>query len=255
MAGTPSEMTAALRRQAAAGRLRALLLDALGTLVELQPPAPALRRELAARFGIDVSEAEAAAAIGAEIAYYRRHLDEGRDERSLLELRERCAVALRHALPPSPALALVPLEALTGALLAALRFRAFPDAEPALRAARGRGLRVVVVSNWDVSLHGVLAELGLAPLLDGAITSAQAGARKPEAAIFHRALELAGGIPPGEAVHVGDEPGEDVAGARAAGLHAVLLARSGLPPEAPAPAIADLRALADLLGPRRPRPA
>ena len=48
-----------------------------------------------------------------------------------------------------------------GALLAALRFRAFPEAPAVLRALRARGARLVVVSNWDVSLHDVLERTGL----------------------------------------------------------------------------------------------
>jgi hypothetical protein len=50
-------------------RPRTLLLDALGTIVGLQPPAPALRGELAGRFGIDVSHAQARRALSAEIVY------------------------------------------------------------------------------------------------------------------------------------------------------------------------------------------
>ena len=50
----------------------------------------------------------------------------------------------------------------------------------------------MVVSNWDVSLHERLAETGLAPLVDGAVASAELGAAKPDPAIFARGLELAG---------------------------------------------------------------
>ena len=57
----------------------ALLIDGLGTLVSLAPPAPALRRELEGRFGIEVSEDEARRALGAEIAFYRAHMGLGRD--------------------------------------------------------------------------------------------------------------------------------------------------------------------------------
>ena len=85
------------------GDTRAILLDALGTLVALEPPAPLLRAELARAVRTRrVSEREAERAIGAEIAYYRAHLDEGRDAASLQALRRRCAEVLRSALPVAP---------------------------------------------------------------------------------------------------------------------------------------------------------
>ena len=77
----------------------AVLLDALGTLVELEPPAPRLRAELARELGIEISRPRPQRAIEAEIAYYRAHLDEGRDPASLASLRRACAEALRRALP------------------------------------------------------------------------------------------------------------------------------------------------------------
>ena len=95
-------------------------------------------------------------------------------------------------------------------------------------AARSRGQRLVVVSNWDVSLHGVLRALELEPLLDGILTSAEAGARKPAPAIFEQALALAGAGPE-ETVHVGDSLDEDVAGARNAGIEPVLIRRQSGP--------------------------
>ena len=60
-----------------------------------------------------------------------------------------------------------------------------------------------MVSNWDVSLHERLDELGLAPLLDGAVASAELGAAKPDPAIFAHALALAGAEPE-RAWHAGD---------------------------------------------------
>jgi putative hydrolase of the HAD superfamily len=205
---------------------RALLLDALGTLVELPPPAPALREELSARFGIDIGLDQADAALRAEIAYYRSHLQQARDAQSLAELRRRCAEVLRRALPAGAQLAAVGTEALTEALLGALRFRAFDDARPALTAARARGQRVIVVSNWDVSLTEVLERIGLAPLVDAVVISAVIGVRKPSPAIFEAALRQAG-VAAAEATHVGDNLEEDVAGALAAGVEAVLLRRGG----------------------------
>jgi putative hydrolase of the HAD superfamily len=203
-----------------------LLLDALGTLVALQPPGPLLRAELQRRFGIEVGEDQAADAIAAEIAYYRTHFDEGADGAGLASLRERCAEVVRGALPPSPALERISPPALTEALLASIRFSAFADARPALAVARGRGMRTIVASNWDVSLHEVLQRLGLGELLDGIVTSAEVGARKPAAAVFERALALAE-AQPSQAIHVGDSLDEDVAGAQALGIEAVLLSRDG----------------------------
>ena len=221
-------------------RSAAILLDALGTLVALEPPAPRLRAELAERFGLEVSEAEAAGAIAAEIAYYRAHLDEGRDATGLESLRRRCAEVLRSALPGDGAR--LEVDPLVEALLAALHFTAFDDVRPALEAARARGQRLVVVSNWDVSLVGVLRGLELEALFDGIVTSAGAGVRKPSPAIFEQALTLAG-VSAAEALHVGDTHDEDVAGARAAGIEPVLIRRGDGPP---VPGVRNISSLAEL---------
>jgi len=218
----------------------AILLDALGTLLALEPPAPRLRAELARRFGLEVSQRQAALAIAAEIAYYRAHLDEGRDRARLQALRRECARVLRAELPAAG----LELDPLLDALLASLRFTAFADVRPALVAARSRGQRLVAVSNWDVSLHGVLRSLELEPLLDGILTSAEAGARKPAPAIFEQALALAG-VGPEAAVHVGDSLDEDVAGAREAGIEPVLVRRDGGPD---VPGVRTISSLAELAG-------
>jgi putative hydrolase of the HAD superfamily len=206
----------------------AILLDCLGTLVALERPAPLLVVALRQRLGIAVTEPQAERAIAAEIAYYRAHLDEGRDAPTLADLHRRCAEALRAALPPSTALSGADGAELEQALLSALQFTPYPDAAPALARARERGQRLVVVSNWDVSLHDVLQRVGLRRLLDGVLTSAEAGFRKPSARIFERALALAG-VSAAEAIHVGDNLEEDVAGARAAGIEPVLISRDGKP--------------------------
>jgi len=217
-----------------------ILLDALGTLVALEPPAPRLRAELAERFGLAVSHAQAADAIAAEISYYRAHLDEGRDRASLEALRGRCAEVLRSALPDAGG---IEPSRMVEALLASLCFTAFADARPALLAARARGQRLVVVSNWDVSLHDVLQALGLESLLDGVLTSAEVGTRKPARAMFERALTLVGGHS-AQAIHVGDSLEEDVAGARAAGIEPVLIRRDG---GEPAPGVRTISSLAELI--------
>lgn len=192
---------------------RAVFLDALGTLVELEPP----WLHLAAALGMDPADESLIGAVRAEMAYYRDHAHEGVDASSLAALRRRCADLLSRHLDR-------PVEVAT--MMSAIRFRAFEDAAPALAALRARGLALACVSNWDISLSEVLARCGLAPCLDGVVSSAGAGARKPDPAIFSPALELAR-CAPAEAIHVGDTEAEDVAGARAAGIPCLLLDRAG----------------------------
>jgi putative hydrolase of the HAD superfamily len=225
---------------------RVVTLDALGTLVELERPAPRLVAELCAR-GVRVDESQAAVALREEIAYYRAHHDSAVDEASLGLLRDRCAEVLRGALQRAGAdLGALMHEELRDALLASLRFRPFGDVPAVLAELRAAGHRLLVVSNWDVSLHEMLRVTGLRSLVDGAISSAEAGVRKPAPEIFRRALQLAGAADAAQpALHVGDSLELDVAGALGAGLRAVLVARSGAPPELPAgvPVLATLDGL------------
>ena len=229
----------------AAGPIRAILLDALGTLLELEPPAPALREQLRLR-GIEISLDLAQRAIAAEIAYYRSHLDEGRDPGSLDGLRRRCAGVLARELGRELEAELPGADAMTEVLLASLQFRRFADVAPALAELRRRGLRLVVVSNWDVSLHAVLDRLQVAPMLDGIVTSAEAGVRKPAPEIFERALAIAG-VGAEAAWHVGDSPNEDVAGARRAGIRPILISRGAGPMTDDVETIAGFGELAPLL--------
>ncbi len=191
---------------------KGVFLDALGTLVELEPPWLALAESLE----MEVDE-RLVGAVRAEMDYYKRHAHEGRDPESLAELRRRCAEVLSGELG---------VEVPVPTMMDAIRFQAFEDARPALEALRRLGLRLVSVSNWDISLPKVLERCGLLELVDGIVSSAGAGARKPDPAIFAPALELAG-CGPEEALHVGDTPEEDVDAARAAGIAVLLLDRDG----------------------------
>jgi putative hydrolase of the HAD superfamily len=206
-------------------------------LLELLPPAPRLQAELRS-LGVEVSLEQAGRAMKAEIGFYRGHLWMGRDAAGLAELRRRCAEILREALDLS-----LGVEAVEGALLAAIRFAPFPDTVPALRDLRAAGVKLVAASNWDVSLHEQLERTGLEPLLDGALSSAEVGAPKPDPEIFARALALAG-VRPEEALHVGDDIEADVAGALAAGLEPVLIDRDGS--LAPPPGVRRIASLAEL---------
>jgi FMN phosphatase YigB (HAD superfamily) len=219
-------------------RTRAILIDALGTLVELEPPWVHLRAAL----GDGVPGDRLKAAVRAEMRYYRAHSDEGRDADSLADLRRRCAVVLSSELGRA-----VDVDTLMGAI----RFRPYPDAAPALGGLRRRGLKLVCVSNWDYALPEVLERCGLRASLDGVVSSAAAGARKPDREIFASALAVAR-CAPHEALHVGDTAEEDIEGARAAGIPALLLVRepsAGRSGSGGAPAIASLSEIEEHLKP------
>lgn len=221
---------------------RAVLLDALGTLVGLDEPFARLALELDGR-GTPIGSGAAREALLVEMAYYRAHHDEAADPRGLEGLHDRCAEVLRTALP-EPARSL-PVREVRAAMLAAIRFQPYPEVPGVLARLRAGGARLVVVSNWDVSLHGVLAETGLAPLVDAVLTSAELGFAKPDKRIFARALELAG-VGAAQALHVGDDVRADARGARAAGIAAVLVDRDGSL-TAP-PGVRAVRSLDGLLG-------
>ncbi|KAG1890395.1 HAD-like domain-containing protein [Suillus subluteus] len=90
----------------------------------------------------------------------------------------------------------------------------------------------LLISNTDTRMLSVLKDLEIAPYLDSIILSEAVGIEKPDAKIFRLALAFStqsASIPmeTPDSVHVGDELESDYYGARAAGMHALLLRRAG----------------------------
>ena len=107
-------------------------------------------------------------------------------------------------------------------------FELFPDVAPLLAVLRASGCTVGLVSNTDRELAPFAAQLGIT--VDFALASHAHGRRKPCATIFAAALAL-GGAPPEAAVMVGDNLDDDIEGALAGGLRAVLVDRCDRHPE------------------------
>ena len=191
-------------------QLEAVTIDAYGTLVTLRDPVPALRAALADR-GIDRDADAVRRAFELEVAFYLTHAHEGRDDATLTLLRRDCTrVFLEGAdveLDPGN---------FAAAFVSALTFVELPGAPAACRDLVAAGLRLAVVSNWDVGLREHLERLELGSVLDAIVTSAEAGAPKPAPAMFELALAKLG-VAAGAAVHVGDAR-VDEEGARAAGM-------------------------------------
>ncbi len=149
----------------------------------------------------------------------------------------------------------IPRSDATGAALAELRayhsrfnlWQSVPEeVPPSLGRFRASGLRLVVVSNANGTLHGLFDRLRLTPLVDHVFDSHLEKVEKPDPRFFTLALERSSSRPE-RTVHVGDLYHVDVVGARSAGLRAVLLDAGGLYPDADCPRVPSLRALADAL--------
>lgn len=127
-------------------------------------------------------------------------------------------------------------------------FEIYDDVVPTLTALAARGLRLGAISNSHRSLDAFIEHFQLG-VITTTVSSAEHGYMKPHRSIFDAALERAG-VDAGESVMVGDSLRADIDGARAAGMRAILLRRSGeIPPVLPAgvQVIRTLAALPELL--------
>jgi HAD superfamily hydrolase (TIGR01549 family) len=127
-------------------------------------------------------------------------------------------------------------------------FELFEDALPVLEELRAAQLRLGLVSNGIRDLREFVVHHRLD--VDAVIGSRAHGFVKPHPTIFQAALEQLG-VDPAEAVMVGDSLEEDVEGARALGLRAILIDRDDRHPEVEE-RLTDLYGLPAALGIERP---
>jgi HAD superfamily hydrolase (TIGR01549 family) len=109
-----------------------------------------------------------------------------------------------------------------------IRFKLFDDVVPSLSELKRLGLTTAVLSNMNRPLQPALEKLGLTGVIDFSLTSSEVGGPgKPDKPIFLEALQRASAAP-SQAVHVGDEPWVDGAGAEGVGITPVIIDRLGL---------------------------
>ena len=161
--------------------------------------------------GIERSPEVIRGAFAAEVRHYRPRAATGRDPESLAALRLDCARVFLEA----AAADLAP-ESFVDDFMASIVLEPAPGALETVAALRRRGLELAVVSNWDVGLRELLDRIAAASYFTTIVTTAKAGAPKPDPAVFRLALARLG-VEPSRALHVGDEP-EDERGAAAAGM-------------------------------------
>ena len=225
--------------------IRAVVLDAVGTLIDPRPSVAEVYAEAARRRGMEL-ETEVVRRRFKE--HFRRDdvdelrgpmaTDEGIEHRRWRRIVEAVLPGL-----PDPEGA---FEELWRHFGRPESWRCFDDVGPALEAFRSAGLAVRVGSNFDGRLRGVLRGLpDLADLADSAIISSEVGHRKPHPA-FYEAVCRRLGLPPHVVLSLGDDLENDVEGARRAGLQAAIVDRDGRSPDE-AFVVADLRDVASLL--------
>jgi len=131
---------------------------------------------------------------------------------------------------------------------AAVPFRRFVPSEAAalLDALKRRGFRLGAISDWEDTLPEVLSDLGLINYFDALSISAVVGVTKPNPLMFEDALDQVD-LPPDACLHVGDWYELDAAGARAAGMEALLFDWAGRHPDADCPRVTTWPALSEYL--------
>ncbi|MBD2577420.1 HAD family hydrolase [Oscillatoria sp. FACHB-1406] len=103
-------------------------------------------------------------------------------------------------------------------------WQVYPDILPALEKWKEQRIELGIISNFDSRIHAVLEGLELRKYFHSITISSSLGVAKPDPAIFHKALAKHQ-CEPSRAWHVGDSVKEDYEGAKAAGLHGILLER------------------------------
>jgi putative hydrolase of the HAD superfamily len=222
--------------------IKGILFDAGDTLITADPPVHEVALTVASQFFPDLAPPlrfSALAAARAFLSTYYVNYSAQEEDHLLADM----AQAMRAALQETADLDIDFLP-FVKRVRDSIRYRPFPDELPALRSLREQSKTLAVVSNWDLALPMLLADLGLAEFFNFILPSAEVGVEKPDGRIFRLALQRLG-LRPQEVVHIGDKYEADVVGARAVGITPILLDRKG---KARHQGVICIRSLAELVG-------
>lgn len=234
-------MTAGNAAEAVVGRLRAVLFDVDFTLCR---PGPELGPEgysrLGAQHGILLDPARYHEARVAALEDLELHPDLDHDKEVWVRFTEDVVRGMGGDGPGAQAVALEIVRRWEEAG----NFELYDDVAPAIAALRGHRLALGLVSNTSRDLDTFVRHFALD--VDAWVSSGSHGKVKPSPEIFHAALDLLG-VEPAAAAMVGDSLEDDVRGAEAVGMRAVLVDRTGRYPDV-SPRLTDLVLLPSALG-------
>ncbi|HEY2311021.1 MAG TPA: HAD family hydrolase [Gaiellaceae bacterium] len=221
--------------------LTAVLFDVDFTLAR---PGPELGPEgyvrAGERHGLTLEPARYEAARDAALVDLRRHPELEHDDEIWFRFTERIVRGMGGDADPAYACAVE----ITRGWERHENFELYDDVPGSLAALRDAGLRIGLISNSSRDVREFALHHGLE--VDAGISSFHHGRTKPHASIFRAVLDLLG-VEPADAVMVGDTIADDIEGALALGMRAILLDRDGKRPEFE-PRIDTLSELPPLLG-------
>jgi putative hydrolase of the HAD superfamily len=205
--------------------LRAVVFDVDFTLARPGPDLGAAAYcELGRRYGLDLAAERYDEARAASFEMVERHPELDHDEEIWIRFTERIIVGMGGR-GDDTYRAAVEMER---RWVHAAHFELYDDAIPALEALRAYGLKIGLLSNSSRDLDEFVAHHGLD--VDAVLTSHVHGKTKPHASIFRALLALLE-TAPGDAVMVGDTVHDDIEGARAIGMGALLVDRERRHPD------------------------
>lgn len=227
-------------------RIKAVIFDVGNTLLRPNATPITLLRDL----GLDVTPEQVRKAVQPAMDEFWRRA--GRDlelwgnDRTIYEfwMRFYHTILERLGVPEERRQALA--ERVYQAYLTHEMWELFPETEEVLRRLHDEGYILGAVSDWQSTLLEILRHLELTQYLSFVVVSAILGVGKPDPFLFREALRRAQ-VQPEEAVFVGDTYVTDVLGARAAGIHPVLVDRSRHPAPVDCDLIRDLTGLFEVL--------
>lgn len=217
-----------------------MLFDAVGTLLDADPPVARVYHDVARRHGSRLSVEEIQRQFRAALAGELRGGEPTSEAAE--ELRWRRIVAA--ALADIPSAHDAAFAELWHHFAQPQHWRLFDDVASTWTTLSRRGLRLGIASNFDGRLRHVLAGQALSPAADAVFVSSEIGYLKPDLRFFRRVESLLG-LKPQQIALVGDDVMADVAGAGQAGWRAIYLDRSGAFTR-----MAGIRQLTDLLSER-----
>ena len=225
--------------------LRAVLFDVDFTLAR---PGPELMPEgyvrCGERHGLALDAARYEEARDAALVDLKRHPELDHDEEIWVAFTERIVLGMGGTAPAARACA----TDLTSRWQQHENFELYEDTIPVLGELRAAGLKIGLVSNSARDVRAFAAHHALD--IDAGISSFHHGKTKPHASIFRAVLELLE-VAPEDAAMVGDTVEDDINGALALGMRAILVDRHGFGARHE-PCIDDLNALPAALGLPRP---